>query len=176
MYGGEYKRPYPSVMIWRVEVSEEESTIVDMRQEDGWILKHVWREWLMPEKTDAEYADDLAAFLDNDRNTQIIVDPSAASFKAELRNRGFRVLDAKNDVREGIATTAVCISSRRIRAERNRCPALIGEVHSYVWDEKARMKGEERPVKVHDHAMDALRYLCHTKATRFRMAQISINN
>ena len=55
MYGGEYEKPYPSVMIWRVEISEEESTIADMRQEDEWILKHVWREWLMPEGIDAEY-------------------------------------------------------------------------------------------------------------------------
>ena len=55
MYGGEYERPYPSVMIWRVEISEKERTIVDMRQEDGRIIKHVWREWLMPEETDAEY-------------------------------------------------------------------------------------------------------------------------
>ena len=55
MYGGEYDRPYPSIMIWRVEISEEENTVVDMRQEDGWIVKHVWREWLMPEETDAVY-------------------------------------------------------------------------------------------------------------------------
>ena len=145
---------------------------LDVR-DDGktfWIMKeYYWNSTSKRrQKTDAEYANDLAEFLGNDRNTQIIVDPSAASFKAELRNRGFRVLDAKNDVREGLATTAVCISNRRIRVERNRCPALLGEVHSYVWDEKARMKGEERPVKVHDHAMDAVRYLCHTKASRFR--------
>ena len=55
MYGGEYERPFPIVMIWRIEISDEESTIVDMRQEDGWILEHVWRGWLMPEETDAEY-------------------------------------------------------------------------------------------------------------------------
>ena len=55
IFDGEYERPYPSVMIWRVEISEEENTVVDMRQEDGWIVKHVWREWLMPEETDAEY-------------------------------------------------------------------------------------------------------------------------
>ena len=116
----------------------------------------------------AEYADDLAAFLDNDRNTQIIVDPSAASFKAELRKRGFRVLDAKNDVREGIATTAVLIGNRKVRAERNHCVSLMREIHGYTWDEKARQKGEERPVKEHDHAMDAMRYLCHTKTNRFR--------
>ena len=145
---------------------------LDVR-DDGktfWIMKeYYWNSAVRRrQKTDAEYADDLAAFLDHDRNTQVIVDPSAASFKAELRKRGYRVLDAKNDVREGIATTAVCIGNRRIRVERNRCPSLLGEVHSYVWDEKARQKGEERPVKVHDHAMDAVRYLCHTKASRFR--------
>ena len=120
------------------------------------------------QKTDAEYADDLTAFLDGDRNVQVIVDPSAASFKAELRNRGFRVLDAKNDVREGLATTAVLIGSRLVRAERNRCPALLREIHSYVWDDKARQRGEERPLKDHDHAMDAMRYLCYTRTNRFR--------
>ena len=52
---GECERPYPSVMIWRVEASREEINIVDMRQKDGWIIKHVWQEWLMPEETDAEY-------------------------------------------------------------------------------------------------------------------------
>ena len=31
MYGGEYERPYPSIMIWRVETSGGNSTIVDMR-------------------------------------------------------------------------------------------------------------------------------------------------
>ena len=55
MYGGDYQRPYPSVMIWRIEISEEGNTIVDMRQEDGWVVRYVWKEWLMPEGTDAEY-------------------------------------------------------------------------------------------------------------------------
>ena len=39
----------------RVKITEEENTIVDMRQEDAWIVEHIWREWLMPEETDAEY-------------------------------------------------------------------------------------------------------------------------
>ena len=55
IFDGEYERPYPSVMIWRIEISGEERAVVDMRQEDGWIMEHVWREWLMPEETDAEY-------------------------------------------------------------------------------------------------------------------------
>ncbi len=120
------------------------------------------------QKTDAEYARDLEAFLEGDRDTQIIVDPSAASFKAELRNRGFRIQDAVNSVREGIATTATLIGNRQVKAERNHCPCLLREIQSYVWDDKARLRGEERPLKERDHAMDALRYLCHTKTNRFR--------
>ena len=120
------------------------------------------------QKTDAEYADDLYHFLDGDLETQIIVDPSAASFKAELRNRGFRVQDARNAVREGIAVTATLIGNRQLLAERHACPNLMKEMHSYVWDEKARLRGEERPLKQFDHAMDAMRYLCHTRSSRFR--------
>ena len=120
------------------------------------------------QKTDAEYADDLLEFLEGDLNAVVIIDPSAASLKAELRNRGFRIQDAKNDVREGIATTAVLIGNRQVRADRERCPCFLREMHGYLWDDKARMRGEERPVKDHDHAMDALRYLCHTRTTRFR--------
>ena len=123
------------------------------------------------QKTDAEYAEDLAAFLGGDRNVQVIVDPSAASFKAELRNRGFRVQDARNDVREGIATTAVLIGRRQVMVEKSRCPCLLAEMHSYLWDEKARRRGEERPLKEKDHAMDALRYLCHTRTDRFRRGE-----
>ena len=120
------------------------------------------------QKTDAEYARDLEDFLGGDRAVQVIVDPSAASFKAELRNRGFRVLDAVNAVREGISVTATLIGNRQVKAEREQCPALLREIQSYVWDDKARLRGEERPLKERDHAMDALRYLCHTKTNRFR--------
>ncbi len=120
------------------------------------------------QKTDAEYADDLLAFLGGDREALIIVDPSAASFKTELRNRGFRIQDAKNEVREGISATAVLIAERRLVADPEKCPNLIREMHSYVWDSKAGMRGEERPLKERDHAMDAMRYLCHTLNSSWR--------
>lgn len=55
MYGGEYERPFPSIMIWRVVDRDGESVIKDMRPEDAWIVEHVWREWLMPEAADAKY-------------------------------------------------------------------------------------------------------------------------
>ena len=55
MYGGEYERPFPSIIIWKLQIKEDESFIENMQIEDAWILEHVWREWLMPEETDAEY-------------------------------------------------------------------------------------------------------------------------
>ena len=55
MCDGEYERPYPSVMIWRLEIFEGKRIVADMRQEDGWIVEHIWRKWLMPKGTDAEY-------------------------------------------------------------------------------------------------------------------------
>ena len=122
------------------------------------------------QKTDAEYASDLAEFLGGDFNAVILIDPSAASLKAELRKRGFRVRDAKNEVREGIAATAVLIGSRGVRVHRRNCPCFLREIHTYAWDDKARLRGEEKPVKEHDHAMDALRYCCHTLSSRFRRA------
>ena len=55
MYGGECERPFPSIIIWKLRISEDESFIENMQMEDAWILKHVWRWWLMPEETEAEY-------------------------------------------------------------------------------------------------------------------------
>jgi hypothetical protein len=42
----------------------------------------------MRQKTDAEYADDLVEFIGSQNNAKVIIDPSAASFKAEMMKRG----------------------------------------------------------------------------------------
>ena len=122
------------------------------------------------QKTDAEYADDLERFIGYDHGATIIVDPSALSFKVELRNRGYRVKDADNTVLDGIRVTSTMISSRRLRVHRERCKNFQIEITSYVWDEKALERGVEQPIKQLDHAMDAARYLCKTLVTRRRLA------
>lgn len=116
----------------------------------------------MRQKTDSEYADDLDAFTGGDRDLTVIIDPSAASFIEELRRRGYRARPAVNDVRDGISVMATLIGERRLLADPAACPCFMAEIHSYVWDEKAGQQGVERPLKEHDHAMDAARYLCRT--------------
>lgn len=110
----------------------------------------------MRQKTDQEYADDLLAFM-GETGCAILVDPSAASFIAELRSRGLYVLGADNEVLDGIRKTATLLKRRLIRIHQ-RCGRLIDEMGAYLWDEKAALRGEERPVKQWDHSCDALRY------------------
>lgn len=122
-------------------------------------------------KTDYEYGKDFDDFTGQDHGLQVIIDPSALSFRAELRNRGYRVKEADNEVLDGIRITATLMGQRRIRIKRGKCPNFEREVESYVWDEKLLQHGEEGPVKENDHAMDAVRYLCKTLVNRRRLAQ-----
>ena len=122
------------------------------------------------QKTDEQYADDLDAFLDGNRDAIIVVDPSAASFITVLRNRGYLIKEADNAVRDGLRVVSTLMTKRMIRVRADACPNLIREISGYVWDDKARMRGEEQPVKVDDHACDALRYVIKTTASRWRIS------
>lgn len=113
------------------------------------------------QKTDTEYADDLERWLAGIKPVKIIIDPSAASFIAELKKRGYTVKKAKNDVLDGIRFVASLLNQNLI-AISDQCPNTIKEFGSYIWDQKASEHGEDKPVKQHDHAMDALRYFCYT--------------
>lgn len=123
------------------------------------------------QKTDSEYAEDLIKFLDGTPAKAVIVDPSAASFIAELNKRGFTVIQADNDVEDGIRLVATLLNTERLAFSQS-CKNTIMEFASYIWDPKAAERGEDKPIKQHDHAMDAVRYFCYTilnnKAVRVR--------
>lgn len=113
------------------------------------------------QKTDSEYADDLESWLEETKIKGIIVDPSAASFIAELRKRGYKVVKAKNNVEDGIRVVGTKLNQEAI-IFADSCVNTIQEFGSYIWDEAAAAHGEDRPIKEHDHAMDALRYFVYT--------------
>lgn len=113
------------------------------------------------QKTDAEYADDLKKWLDGTKVKAVIVDPAAASFIAELRKHGYTVIKAKNDVEDGIRLVGTLLNREKILFS-STCVNTIKEFASYTWDEKAAERGEDKPIKQHDHAMDAVRYFCYT--------------
>jgi hypothetical protein len=126
-------------------------------------------------KTDEEYGADIDRFTDRlrqkwERETQmgrgeygrklkVIIDPSAASFIALLRKKHFyHVIPANNSVIDGIRDTATAMVLGLIKIS----PIIKEwrqEVEGYVWDDNA---GDDRPLKVDDHLMDAMRYFVET--------------
>lgn len=121
------------------------------------------------QKEDSEYADDLETFVGADPPRYVIVDPSAASFKATLKKRGMRVRDADNDVADGIRAVSTMMSKRKIKVHRLNCPQTLKEISSYAWDEKAAARGVEQPLKQNDHCLDALRYHIYTMIRKHRL-------
>lgn len=113
------------------------------------------------QKTDNEYADDLERFIAGKQIEAVIIDPAAASFIALLKKRNIRVIKAKNDVLPGIRFVGTQLNLGKI-AFLKKCKNTIKEFGSYIWDAKACERGEDKPIKQHDHAMDAVRYFCYT--------------
>lgn len=111
------------------------------------------------QKTDQQYYDELVKLAGDLPIFRVIVDPSAASFITLVeQKKQFKVWDADNAVIEGIQHTAECLNSGVIKVN-NCCERTIQEFGLYAWDEKAT---EDKPLKVNDHAMDAVRYFCQT--------------
>jgi len=117
--------------------------------------------------TDSQYSENLRTWLKGVRipttrlhgvmPAYIVVDPSAASFRVQLFQDGLNVVPGDNAVLDGIRLVASLMSTDRFKVSRN-CPALIGEIPGYSWSDEHAMRGEDVPVKVDDHGVDALRY------------------
>lgn len=111
------------------------------------------------QKTDAEYYEDLFKFAEGYAIDSVIIDPSASSFKTEIRKKGyFNVRNASNDVIEGIRYTASYIKSGKMLINK-KCENTINELGTYSWDSKST---EDKVIKENDHSMDAMRYMAHT--------------
>ena len=106
------------------------------------------------QKTDAEYARDLAKLAGDRPIEQVVADPSAASFMEALRREGWPVRKADNRVLEGIRKTAEALKERRVVICRG-CEAAAREFSLYSWEDDS---GQDRVKKEHDHAMDDIRY------------------
>ncbi len=113
------------------------------------------------QKTDVEYSKDMKEFALGYNVSSVIVDPSAASFKVQLKADGFRVQDAVNDVANGIKNVANALN-RMLILYNDCCKETFKEYSSYTWDKKAAKRGEDKPVKQFDHHMDADRYFVNT--------------
>lgn len=128
--------------------------------------------------TDVEYSQRLRAWLDGlpaapgtdlrgIRPQWVVVDPSAASFVQQLHRDRLNPTLGNNDVLDGIRTVSSLFAQDRLFIHRS-CRNLLNELPGYSWDDKRAAKGEDAPVKVDDHAVDAMRYAIHTTEAVWR--------
>jgi PBSX family phage terminase large subunit len=117
-------------------------------------------------KTNEQLSGELRAWLHADhlpyrthlQPEWVFLDPAAASFQVQLQADGLpNVRHADNSVSYGIGTVASLLSSGHLHTT-TRTPGFNQEAPGYSWDEKATLKGEDKPVKVADHSLDAGRY------------------
>jgi len=129
-------------------------------------------------KTDAQYAEDFVNWLGDIKPEWIFIDPSAKSFRLTLWNlRGkypalFKVAAANNEVLDGIRKISSLLSAEKLFIHKS-CKGLQEEFASYAWDPKAQERGEDKPIKEHDHSLDALRYAINGIGRYYNLAMDS---
>ena len=138
----------------------------------------------MHQLTDTEYSEQIRGWLSTLRPPgaattgvhpdYVVVDPSAASFIQQLHRDRLTPYPADNSVLDGIRTVSSLLATGRLLIHRS-CTELIKEIQGYVWDPKAALLGEDKPLKLNDHGVDALRYALQTTESlwRYRIEEVA---
>lgn len=122
---------------------------------------HVFSEWYHTGKVHSEIAE-AAKFNPYGVPVHFLIcDSAAAALVAQFRIAGLKAQGHKGEVKDGID---LVISLLKVQGDgRPRltfdpgCVNLKREIEEYAW----KPGGKEEPVKVNDHALDALRYGVH---------------
>lgn len=124
----------------------------------------VLEEELYEKRMDHEQLKEIAVDLKKKYNIEkFYCDPSEPMFIQSFQRAGLNAVEANNEVMPGIKAVAQMLQKAGDNKPRlivnQRCLNTINEFQTYRYpDEKEGKKVEEQPMKVFDHAMDALRY------------------
>ena len=136
---------------WRWDSKKEGRQMTSKEYSDAYFK---WREMLHKKQP---------AFLQN----RVLVDPSANSFILQLWRDGERLVHGgDNEVLPGIMDLSSLLQRKRLVFHAPTTKLAMKEMASYVWDPEASLKGQDKPMKIADHAPDALRYAI--RGTRLR--------
>ena len=115
-------------------------------------------EWYKRERTDIQIAEYVALC----KFKEVYPDPENAGAIEELRRKLVNVkevIKGKDSVKSGIQSIREMLIRGDLLINR-RCVNLISEFEMYSYDEEKTERNEkENPIKQHDHALDALRYI-----------------
>jgi PBSX family phage terminase large subunit len=119
--------------------------------------------------TDSEIVDAMFDFIAGEGVVAIIIDPSAASLKAEIsrqfmkRGKFLPIIDADNEVEDGIRTQANMLKNGQYVIARTKSnKQCIDDYYLYAFDLRKAQQGIDAPVKENDHTKDEERYLLNT--------------
>ena len=112
----------------------------------------------------------MEGYFVNYRN--IFCDPSAKGFMLQLHEEGIKgVRQANNEVVKGIELLSSIMQNDMFRVLAH-CKHVLEELGAYSWDPKGQERGEDKPVKQHDHCLDAIRYV--TNSTRQTWQRLNV--
>lgn len=124
---------------------------------------HFWitEEWYKTERVEEQIGD----YVKSCKFNYVYPDPENASAIEVLNRKGINVREVtkgKGSVESGISAVRNKFKQNTIHIHES-CINLISELETYTYKEKTPNSNEpEQPVKEHDHAVDALRYLITT--------------
>lgn len=122
-----------------------------IRQNDHF---HVSDEWYKSKMTTDQIADAGLSF----NPTRVYPDPAEPDRIEALNRRGLNCLEVNKDVAAGVDKVHELLKQGRLSVSP-RCKNLIYEFESYLYPESKNDRNpDEKPIKLNDHALDALRY------------------
>ena len=141
----------------------------------------VVREWVYDGRTDgqlteAEQADKVKRELVGRYSiSEVVIDPAALGFRMALgKVLHLPIQLAENEVLPGIQKVTEEIDTNLIKIDTAGCPELARQGYNYRWDERAGLRGEDRPAKEDDHGLDALRYDVWTHIAGLRRGKVRV--
>jgi PBSX family phage terminase large subunit len=115
-------------------------------------------EWYKTQRTEEQIADYVTSCGFN----EVYPDPESPSAINVLNSKGINVKEivkGKDSIKSGINSVRALFKANRLHIHKN-CQNLIQELETYAYPEKKSNSNEyENPIKEHDHALDALRYV-----------------
>lgn len=169
MEGLVYKEFIRDVHIYKDEVEQTEAYLgaIDFGFTNPCAVLHVYRDYDGAYWVDNEFyktqqtEEHIAEYVANCKFNATFPDPENPSAIEVLRKKGVNcreVIKNKDSVVSGIQKIRELFKQNRLFIHE-RCVNLISELETYAYDPD---KNDEKPVKEHDHALDALRYLIST--------------
>ena len=146
---------------------------------DYWVTD----EWYKTERTEEQ----IAEYVRSCGFNEVFPDPENQSAIELFNQKGINVREVvkgKGSVKSGIDAVRNLFKQNRLHIHKN-CTNLIWELETYSYKEKtANDDSPEEPVKMHDDALDSLRYVLMThegvtpitNIEKYRMQQARMNN